>query len=39
MVFLGIALIILCLLLFGASNNIEKIKVELKEKLKNFQKN
>ncbi len=31
MVFLGIVLIILCLLLFGASNNINKMDSELKE--------
>jgi len=40
MVFLGIVLIILCLLLlFDALNNINKIDSELKKKkLKNFQK-
>ena len=34
MVFLGIVLIILCLLLFGALNNINKIDSELKEEIK-----
>ena len=38
MVFLGIVLIILCLLLFGASNNIDKIESELKEEIKEFSK-
>ena len=38
MVFLGIVLIILCLLLFGASNNINKIDSELKEEVKEFSK-
>ena len=38
MVFLGIALIILCLSLVDSSNNIEKIKVELKEKIKKLSK-
>lgn len=38
MVFLGIALIILCLLLVDSSNNIEKVKFELKEKIKKFSK-
>lgn len=38
MVFLGIVLIILCLLLVDSSNNIEKIKVELKEKIKKLSK-
>jgi len=38
MVFLGITLIILCLLLVDSSNNIEKIKVELKEKIKKLSK-
>jgi len=38
MVFLGITLIILCLLLFGASNNINKIDSELKEEIKEFSK-
>ena len=36
MVFLGIVLIILCLLLFGALNNIDKIDSELKEEIKEF---
>ena len=34
MVFLGIVSIILCLLLFGALNNIDKIDSELKEEIK-----
>ena len=38
MVFLGIALIILCLLLFGASNNINKIDSELEKEIKKFSK-
>lgn len=38
MVFLGIVLIVLCLLLFGASNNINKIDSELKEEIKEFSK-
>ena len=38
MVFLGIVLIILCLLLFGALNNINKIDSELKEEVKEFSK-
>ena len=37
-VFLGIALIILCLSLFDSANNIDKIKSELKEKIKKFSK-
>jgi len=36
MVFLGIVSIILCLLLFGALNNIDKIDSELKEEIKEF---
>lgn len=39
MMFLGISLIILALLLINSANNIEKIKKNLKMKLKNFQKN
>jgi flagellar biosynthesis/type III secretory pathway protein FliH len=38
MVFLGIVLIILCLLLFGALSNINKIDSELKEEIKEFSK-
>ena len=38
MVFLGISLIILCLLLVDSANNVEKVKKEIKDKIKKLSK-